>query len=256
MKAIILAAGMGTRLGKYTKNLPKGMLPFNGKSLIEWQLGILRSAGIDDIIILTGYKHKTIAYPDVKYYHNDLFASTNMIETLLCARNELDDDLLVAYSDIIYTEALVDRMLRCSSEIGVAVDPEWREYWKMRYGTTEEDLESLTVENGKITELGSPLTSSKGIDYRYIGLIKFSKNSLFKLLSLYDEKKDKQNKWNKSGKDFSNGYMTDLLNELIETGVILTPVLGARSWLEFDTVLDYERMTKLLDTGSLSKIYG
>ena len=164
MKALILAAGMGTRLGRYTENLPKGMLSFNGRPLIEWQLMQLRSAGIEDISIVTGYKSETIAYPGVRYFHNPDYATTNMVESMLCAREILSSDLLVTYSDILFTRALASQVRDFTGGIGVAVDSAWREYWMLRYGTTENDLESLTVKNGAITELGRPAASSAGID--------------------------------------------------------------------------------------------
>ena len=71
MKAIILAAGMGTRLGKYTENLPKCMLNFNGKTLIQHQIDTLRECGITDIIIVKGHVPEKIQIPGVKYYIND-----------------------------------------------------------------------------------------------------------------------------------------------------------------------------------------
>ena len=88
MKAIILAAGMGTRLGKYTENLPKCMLEFNGKSLIERQVDTLRKAGITDISIVRGYQPEKITISGVRYYHNPDFSNTNMVETLFCAEKE------------------------------------------------------------------------------------------------------------------------------------------------------------------------
>lgn len=69
-KAIILAAGEGTRLKKYTKDLPKGMLPFAGATLIERQLGLLRDAGIKDISVVTGFKGGHIDYKGVTYFEN------------------------------------------------------------------------------------------------------------------------------------------------------------------------------------------
>src|SRR3989338_5798791 len=102
MKAIILAAGMGTRLGKYTKDIPKGMLNFNGKSLIERQVEVLRSCGIKDIIIVKGYMPDKINIKGVKYYENKDYANTNMVETLFAAEKEMSDNIIVCYSDIIY----------------------------------------------------------------------------------------------------------------------------------------------------------
>ena len=79
MKAIILAAGQGTRLKKYTENLPKGMLEFDKKTIIERQIDTYRRCGISDIIVVRGFAADKIAYPDVRYYENADYAETNMV---------------------------------------------------------------------------------------------------------------------------------------------------------------------------------
>lgn len=252
MKAIILAAGMGTRLGKYTEDLPKGMLNFNGRPLIEWQIRQLRKAGVKDIVIVTGYKREKISYPGIRCYHNPEYATTNMVESLMCARTELNSDILVVYSDIIYTSGLAKLAAEYKGDIGVAIDRSWRSYWQMRYGTTENDLESLTVNNNKIVELGKPIVNSSGIDYRYIGMIKFSPKGIGKMLDLYDIKKSGNEPWLQSGKEFKQGYMTDLLNELIAAGNKVEPIISDGGWLEFDTVQDYEVTSKLFAEGKIS----
>ena len=99
MKAIILAAGLGTRLGKYTKNLPKCMLIFNEKPIIEWQVQTLRKAGITDITVVKGHMSEKINLPGVKNYVNENYAQTNMVETLFTAVKELNDDVLICYDD-------------------------------------------------------------------------------------------------------------------------------------------------------------
>lgn len=255
MKAIILAAGMGTRLGKYTKHLPKGMLVFNGKTLIEFQLETLRKVGIYKIAIVTGYQKEAISYPGLKYYYNEYYSSTNMVESLMATSDEFDDDIIVAYSDIIYTDGLAREMINAPFDIAVAADCEWRRYWNMRYGTTEIDVESFSVgDDLKIKELGLPLTSSEGVDYRYIGLIKFSQNGIFALKKVYEEKKRFLTPWKQSGKNFYQGYMTDILNELIINKYDVYACLYKNGWLEFDTVEDYEKMCQLQKTGKLSSL--
>ena len=92
MKAIILAAGQGTRLKKYTENLPKGMLSFVGKTIIERQIEMFRKCGITDIIVVRGYASEKIQYSDVRYYDNEDYANTNMVESLMAAKEEFDDD--------------------------------------------------------------------------------------------------------------------------------------------------------------------
>ena len=96
MKAVILAAGQGTRLKRYTENLPKGMLSFLGKTLIERQIELYRACGINDIIIVCGYAKDKISYKGVKYYTNEEYKDTNMVVSLLAAKEEFDDDIIIS----------------------------------------------------------------------------------------------------------------------------------------------------------------
>ncbi len=255
MKALILSAGQGTRMGSLTRDLPKGMLALNGKPLLQWQMEALRKAGLGTIIIVTGYCKEAIGFEGVTYYHNDKFDSTNMVESLMCAKDELEGDVLVAYADILYTTHLVEQMVAEPGEIVVAVDAAWREYWKVRFGTTEADLETLTVQGGLITELGRAAETSEGIAYRYIGLLKFSKEIWPTVCSLYERKKSRDETWLASGKPFLQGYMTDLLNELIGQGVRVKPCVTAKQWLEFDTEADYTTVCERQREGTLTEFF-
>lgn len=241
MKAIILAAGSGTRMGALTENLPKGMLNVNGKTVIERQLEVLREIGVNDIIVVTGFQAEKIAYKGVRYYHNSLFATTNMVESLMCARAELTEDVIVAYADIVYSKDLAKAVASSPYDIGVAVDEAWRDYWMLRYGTTETDLESLSVsKDAMITDIGRPLDSSTGVNYRYIGLLKFSKRGLDNIFSVYDKRKASRSLWPQSGKPFEKGYMTDILHESIVSRFPVQAIVVKQGWVEFDTVEDYE----------------
>lgn len=255
MKAIILAAGRGTRMGKYTKDLPKGMLVFEGKTLIEKQIDTLRKSGIEDIAIITGYESKKINFDDIKYFHNEKFATTNMVETLMCAEEFLNGDVIVAYSDILYTKELVELCCNSPFDIGVAVDSDWRKLWKLRYGSCEQDLESLEVKENKITELGREVTKSEGLDLRYIGLLKFAKNGIEIFKKVYNKQKEKNSNWAQSGKPFELGYMTDILAEIINQGYEVNPIITQGNWLEFDTNEDYEIISKYKSEGIIRDDY-
>ena len=252
MRAVILAAGKGTRMGKYTENLPKGMLNVEGKTLIERQIETLRQAGISDIAIVTGYEHTKINYSGVKYFHNAKFDTTNMVESLMCAKEFIkNNDILVCYSDILYTEKLVKQCVNSSCDIGVAVDTDWKKLWQLRYGKVDFDLESLTVQDGNITELGREVTTSVGLEYRYIGMIKFSHKGIEILLRTYNSRIGK--KWKQSGKTFEQGYMTDILAQIIDDGNPIKAIISNGNWLEFDTSEDYEVLTQALKDNKISK---
>ncbi len=260
MKAIILAAGLGTRLGKYTENLPKCMLEFNGKPLIQHQVETLRKAGITDISIVRGYNAKKIQIPGVKYYHNPNFAATNMVETLFCAEKEMDgsDNILVCYADILYEPQILHKIMHSTADVGVTIDEDYWEYWSARCAEPEKDMESLIIKDGKIIELGNTKCTREEVAVRYVGLIKFSKAGVKKLREVYHQNKQQYYRldqpWLRS-KSFKKAYMTCMLQALINAGQEVKPIIIQRGWLEFDTVEDYEKYTQWLKEGSLGKFF-
>jgi len=255
MKAIILAAGVGSRMKNYTKSLPKGMMKINGKTLIERQIQVLKNVGIKKIVIVTGYKFEMITYKGVEYYHNKNYQETNMIESFMCAECEFEQDLIVTYADLIYTEDLIRKLIKSPYSVAVCVDPDWKNYWLYRYGQIETDLETLSINNGVITELGAPSSSSEGIHYRYIGVIKFSIEIIPKIVTLYRKKKELDEFWVKSDNSFINGYMTDLLYEMIANGIPVNSVKVGKQWLEIDTPTDYKNLLRDYNTGEIGEYF-
>lgn len=256
MKAIILAAGQGTRLKKYTENLPKGMLSFNGKTIIERQIEIYRKCGINDILIVKGYAADKINYDNVKYYINEDYENTNMVESLMVAKNEFNDDIILSYSDILFNEELLNTMMRTNDDFACAVDDEWKKYWQKRYGRIDFDTESLSIDDSNnIIELGLENPEIDKIDARYIGLLKFSVNGLRIINEIMDEayKNYMDKPWQQSGKPVKKAYMTDLLNALIESDYIVKARRFCNGWIEFDTNEDYEQACKWLEDGSISE---
>lgn len=257
MKAIILAAGGGVRLNKYTKDMPKGMLKLAGQSLIERQIDNFRSLGINDVIIITGYMAEKIDYEGVRYYHNPNYQTTNMVESLFCAEGEFDDELIVSYGDIIYEKRILQGLVNKAGHIVVTVDREWEKYWKIRYGMVSQDTESLRLtRDGAVEEIGREELRVDQIHARYVGLIKFSQEGVNCCKKIYHANKEKywDKPWQVSGKSFQQAYMTDMIQALIDAGLRVDayPINGG--WLEFDTNQDYEKMASMLDEGSLSQL--
>ena len=257
MKAVILAAGQGTRLKKYTENLPKGMLTFMGKTIISRQIEMYRKCGIEDIIVVRGFAAEKISYEGVRYYTNEDYANTNMVESLMTAKTEFDEDMLVSYSDILFEEEMLRTMMKASADYVVAVDDNWKEYWKKRYGRIDYDTESLSIdENNHIVELGLENPKVQDIDARYVGLLKFSKEGLKSIEALMENayRKYEDEPWQQSGKPVRKAYMTDLLNALIESGKKVEAKRFCIGWIEFDTNEDYEKACEWAENGNIQEL--
>lgn len=258
MKAIILAAGMGSRLGAYTQNLPKCMLPFLGRPLIDWQIKALRNASIGDISAVRGYQREKINLAGVSFYDNDQFASTNMVASLFAARDLLIsavNGIVISYGDIIFEHRLIQALLDGEGDVRVVVDDQWLPYWKARSSQWESDVESLQYDSqNRIFELGTPQCELSHAMARYVGLLYFSRAGLNSLIEAFDQNKarwwESDTPWRKS-KSFKKAYMTCMVQELIERDVDVTAIHVDRGWLEFDTAQDYENAVAWEKTGKL-----
>jgi len=120
MRAIILAAGMGKRLGKYTRDGTKCMVPVNGKALIDYSLEAIEAAGVRDVTIVVGYRKEKLVehigdrYPGlaIEYIANDIYDKTNNIYSLWLARSRMaEDDILLLESDLIFDPAMIKELV-------------------------------------------------------------------------------------------------------------------------------------------------
>ena len=165
MKGIILAAGEGKRLRPLTQDIPKSMVNFCGTTLLERQIEVMQKCGINDIIVITGYKAEKINIPNINYLKNKNFEKTNMIETLFCAENELVGDVIISYADIIYEKNILEKLIQSEEEISIVIDKKWEDYWKKRFDDPLKDAESLKIdEDGNISEIGQKANNIAEID--------------------------------------------------------------------------------------------
>lgn len=120
MQALMLAAGMGKRLEKFTQNNTKCMVEVNGKKLIEKTIEILKQNGINKLVIVVGFKKEklkkyvkdNIRGIEVVFIDNEEYATSNNIYSLYLAKEYLEcDDTLLLESDLIYEESLIKTML-------------------------------------------------------------------------------------------------------------------------------------------------
>ncbi len=250
--AFILAAGRGTRLHPHTENRPKCLTVLGGQTLIDRQLATLRAAGIDDIVIVTGYRADMLALPGTRQVHNPRWADTNMVESLFCAEGEFYNDLLVCYGDIIYEPRVLVALLDSPHEISVVVDRDWRAYWEHRFADPLSDAESLRLDdNGRITDIGNKVSDLEEIQAQYIGLMRYRGKGIDALRSVRAGLGSVHRPW-MDERPLRKAYMTDLLMGMILTGHEVHAVEIEGGWLEIDTREDYEKARAMIADGTIT----
>jgi len=132
LKAIIVAAGPGSRLNRLTRDKPKCLLKVGGQTIMERTLGALRANGIEDISVVRGWQSHLIDFPGLTYYHNPDFRDNNILVSLFYAEEAMTDDFVFSYSDIIYTEEAIARLLRSEADVAAVVDVNWAEQYVER----------------------------------------------------------------------------------------------------------------------------
>jgi choline kinase len=243
LKVIILAAGEGKRLRPLTEDKPKCMVNLLGKSLLEHQLSTYQKVGISDIIVVTGYKSDSIGFPSIKYYKNEKYDSTNMVETLFCVENELNDSVILSYGDIIFEKTVLEKLMNVDEDFAIVIDKEWKKYWSVRFENPLNDLESLKLDkNGYIKKIGQKVSDIAQIQGQYIGLMKFQGESLDFIKRFYHQTKNEAKNGNNPLNPklpFEKSFMTDFLQGLINAGCKLKAVPISNGWLELDTIADF-----------------
>ncbi|SEQ14999.1 phosphocholine cytidylyltransferase family protein [Butyrivibrio sp. TB] len=248
MKTIILAAGQGTRLRPLTDDRPKCMVEVNGKSIIRRQLDVMLECGIksEDITIVGGYRvdalREELSGTGITIIFNEDFETTNMVCSLMCARDVMKEDILISYGDIIYNKEVLNTILSCNAEAGVIVDDGWESYWRKRNDNPLDDAETLMFDgDDNLTEIGQKTTDINRVMSQYIGLMRFRGDGLKGMLATADEAKKRSDEgvslW-RTDRKYNKMYMTDLLQGMIDEGYKLKAMHINRGWFEVDDVSD------------------
>ncbi|WP_432738059.1 NTP transferase domain-containing protein [Maridesulfovibrio sp. FT414] len=154
MKAIILAAGIGSRLSRpFPKSL--SVLPY-GETILGRQIRIMRELGVKEIIVVVGFKMTLIMeqFPEVYYKYNPDYYITNTSKSLFRAVEHLDDDVLWLNGDVVFEKPVLKGFLgEIAGESLVGVD---------RKNCGEEEVKYLRDDDGYITEISKEVVGAEG----------------------------------------------------------------------------------------------
>ena len=242
MKAIIVAAGMGRRLSPHTDDRPKTLVDINGRSILQRQIDAYQAAGVNEIHIVRGYMKEKINVPGARYFDNDEYRNNNILVSLFYAESAMPGGFLFSYSDIVFRPEVVRSVIETEGDYALVIDRRWHEAYVGRQQHPVEEGEVARVVDGKVTLVGKKTVPPAEASGEFIGLARFSERAAEQMRARYHMRKNSL-----SGKPYGRAprfevaYLTDLLNDLIESGEIMRPAFIDGGWREIDTVEDLER---------------
>ena len=229
MKAIITAAGKGSRLGALTRYIPKGLLPINGESIIARQLRILELYGITDVAIITGYRSEKITerFKDrVTFFCNPDYLTTVSSASLLKAIDFMDSDVIIMACDTVFPEKSLKVLLENEHKYCLLID----------HNRCDNEAVKVQIDGDKILQAGKELPAESAFgEWTYISRIRESGLAAYK--DILQECAVK-----KLGR-------SQIFMGLIHRGYAVHYELMKGEWTEVDFVKDYVEAKRIFGVG-------
>jgi choline kinase len=227
MKAIILAAGMSSRLYPLTLDRPKCLLPVHGMTIIDLQLKWLKMCGIEEIVVVTGYLAHMVTQAlgnKARYRYYERYSQTNNLYTLYSVKDELDDDVVILFSDVLLSVKLLKLCIESKNDFCLIID--------------EKNITSKTmrvrIKDNSIYDIGSHIQVDEA-DGNFIGIAKYSKLGAGIL-------RKKMAKFIQEGSCIEDYYTIALIDIAKEGQQVSYLAVKGEPWIEIDDENDYNTL--------------
>jgi choline kinase len=174
-KAIILSAGQGSRLGHLTDDKPKCLIEFNGRTLLDRQLDALAANGVEEAVVVTGFRDDQIEAalqrrgdtgPRVRTVYNPFYKVADNLGSLFVAKHEIVGDTLVWNGDTLVSDALMARVVGNQAQEGICVTIDRKQAYD------EDDMKVVVDQAGQLHAIGKRLDLDE-VNAESIGLLAF-----------------------------------------------------------------------------------
>jgi phosphoenolpyruvate phosphomutase len=251
MKAIIVAAGRGRRLGPETAEIPKCMVAVGGRPILHRQLAALAAAGADDVVIVRGYLGDRVR-PDVggtapvRFVENPEWANNNILTSLLYAEHEMADGFLFSYSDIVFATEHARRVAAAGADVALVVDRRWQDAYAGRVLHPVSEAELVAVEETaggpRVRRVGKRVVPADQAAGEFIGLARFSAAGAAALAGVWARARARgMDQPFGQAATLRQAYLSDALNQMADEGLALVPIFIDGRWREIDTEEDLAR---------------
>jgi len=259
MKAIIVAAGRGRRLGTETDAIPKCMVNVAGRAILHHQLEALAAAGVDDFVVVRGYRGDLIAPPRggpaLRFVDNPEWPENNILTSLFFAEHEMRGGFLFSYSDIVFAPEHARALVAATAQGAAAlvIDRRWREAYDGRtlHPVSEAELARVDGDGAgaMVTRVGKRLVGAEEAAGEFIGLARFSAEGAAALTAVWREARAAGRRTPfGAAATLDQAYLSDGLNALVARGTPLRPLFIDGRWREIDTEEDLARAETAIPT--------
>ncbi len=237
MKAVILAAGIASRLRPLTNNTPKCLLKVGPKCILELTIENLIANGFSDIVIVTGYLENQIRdfidlkFPElnITFYNNEFYESTNNIYSLWLARQALHgDDMLLMDSDIVFDKQIIAKLINSGYKNCLALK---------RHDVLDEEIKVRTNKKGMILDISKEVNPSEAAG-ESVGIEIFNRELLIELFRVIDRKVNIE----KNANQFYEAAFQELINNKHEIYIVDVTEYFC---MEIDTAEDLEAAVEI-----------
>ena len=232
MKALILAAGLGSRLAPITNDIPKSLVPVNGKPILMKQIENLYANGITDITIISGYKADVLecavhaSYPEINIIYSMHYATTNNMYSAWLGREAMKGEgFIMMNADVFYDASVIEVLLKCPAENAIVTD----------IGNYLEESMKVIERYGRLVEISKTISKEDALGAS-IDVYKFSSQgatAFFDKCAEYIQTKKEEKKW-------SEVALNDILGNVVFEAC---PLVGR--WFEIDDHNDLAVAEKL-----------
>jgi L-glutamine-phosphate cytidylyltransferase len=242
MRVIVIGAGRGRRLMPTTADAPKCFAEVAGKRLIDWTIDAFAQNGLNDICFIGGYQIEKVkaAYPKFTFRHNANWEHNNILASLFCAEDLMDQPFICCYSDILFTSDIVGRMAAATDDLVLGVDTVWLTRYENRTDHPPDDAEKVTVAGERVTRIHRQIAEADAHG-EYIGVARFSAAGAARLREHYHRcrRESAGRPWREAAV-FEKAYLILLFQEMIERGEQFTHIDTPGGYIEVDTQQDFE----------------
>jgi choline kinase len=238
-----------------TADAPKCFAEVDGRRLLDWTLEAFRANGLERVCFIGGYQIEKVQqdYPEFEFRENRNWEHNNILASLFCAADLMDDAFICCYSDVLFTPDIVARLALSKHDMVLGVDTAWLERYAHRSDHPPDDAEKVKVANGCVTRVDRRIAETEAHG-EYIGLAKFSAAGAARLREHYQRRQAEfaGRPW-REARSFEKAYKILLFQDMIEQGERFAHVDTPGGYIEVDTQQDFDYARRFWTAKHLTK---